>query len=458
MAYSVSKSHISNEFAQKIVTMLNFKPEVNKKYTRYEPDPITFFDVRDGMIDVPFHFAVSELNIKRNEDKVYPTVNIDFTGSLRSHQIGVYDEASKQLDCKDTTTLGLYPGFGKTIVGSKLAAKEKLLTVVFVHRELLTIQWKKTFVDNTTASVWIVGEKYPPTKCDVIICMDTRWHLIPKHIRDQVGFLIIDEAHAFCTRGHVGCLLAFHPKKIVAETATLERDDNMHTMIYAICGSHGVFRESTQPFSVIKLSTFTKPIRTFNRNGSINWTEMVKYTLMDVRRNTIILDFIKLNTTRKILILTSLCDHATLLYDELLKADIPCDFLCGTKRGYIDSTVLVGTVAKIGTGFDPATSCPTYSGKPFDLLLLVCSIKKYSMLVQNVGRVFRSEFPTVVHFVDDDPIYKSHWAKCRKWYTARGCTITDVKMQNPNSTTNTKNTTNWVQSKINQLKSSQQIA
>jgi hypothetical protein len=190
--------------------------------------------------------------------------------------------------------------------------------------------------------------------------------------------------------------------------------------------------------------------------GNVDWCTLVNNTLMDERRNNIIFNIISKNLDRKILILTALKDHATLLYDGLISRKITCDFLCGTKKGYIDSNVLVGTTSKIGTGFDPATSCPTYEGRPFDLLLLVCSIKKYSMLVQNIGRVFRSEFPTVMHFVDNDDIYKGHWYKARKWYLARGGVITEHNIINDDVPSTQQNITqqqhNWLQSKALQLK------
>jgi hypothetical protein len=206
----------------------------------------------------------------------------------------------------------------------------------------------------------------------------------------------------------------------------------------------------------MKIITNTKPFRKFNRMGNIDWTSLVQNTLMDERRNDIIFNIISKNLNHKILILTALKDHATLLYDGLVNRKISCDFLCGTKKGYIDSNVLIGTTSKIGTGFDPATSCPTYQGTPFDLLLLVCSIKKYSMLVQNIGRVFRSDFPTVMHFVDDDDIYKGHWYKARKWYLARGATITDHNIKNDEvPTTEQKSTAqqkSWAQSKALQMK------
>lgn len=273
-------------------------------------------------------------------------------------------------------------------------------------------------------------EKNPPELCDVIICMDTRYNQIPGEMRDSCGFLIIDEAHSFCTPTHVQCLLSFHPKYIVMETGSLERDDGLHSMIYAMAGNHGIHIESNKPFNVMKIVTNTKPLRVMNRFGGIDYTKLIRDTLMDERRNDIIINIVLENLNFKILILTSLKDHTLLLHDILEKKNVSCDYLCGTKKGYIDSNVLLGTVSKIGTGFDPATSCPTYAGKPFDLLLLVCSIKKYSMLIQNVGRVFRAEFPTVIHFVDDDTIYHNHWTKAKKWYLARGGSISEHNMIN----------------------------
>lgn len=458
MAYSINRSTISQTTAQTIRSMLTLQPEsMNSKYNRGKvPEPILFYNIDNEILHLPFLFAASLFQITPNLNISFPVTKLTFTGKLRDHQINVETEAWDQLEKYGTSTLGLYPGFGKTILGAKLASRAKLMTVVLVHREILTTQWKKTFEDFTNAKVWIVGEKYTPAICDVIICMDTRWHMMPQYMRDAIGFLIIDEAHAFCTPSHISCLLAFHPKYILLESASLERDDAMERMMYAIAGTHGVFRESSIPFSVMKIMTNTKPIRKHNRMGGVDWISLVNDTLFDDRRNRIILELVKNNLNYKILILTSLRDHATLLYSNLEKMGIASDFLCGTKRGYVDSNVLVGTMSKIGTGFDPATSCPTYAGKPFDLLILVCSIKKYSMLVQNVGRVFRSEFPIVMHLVDNDDIYKSHWYKSRKWYLKHGGIITDHIIENtdiPVPTNITEQQLTWAQKKAQELQS-----
>lgn len=461
MAYAIDRSTISEQHVDIIRSMLCLKPDnPSTKYNKDNtPEPILFYNLEGNIIHLPFLFAASLFNVNPNFNIPFTSTQISFTGTLRPNQIPVEKEAWDQLEKYGTSTLGLYPGFGKTILGAILASRAKLLTCILVHREILTVQWKTTFENNTNALVWIVGERNPPSSCNVIICMDTRWSHIPKEMRDSIGFLIIDEAHAFCTPTHVSCLLAFHPKYILAESASLLRDDKMESMIYAICGQHGVFRESNKPFNVMKIMTNTKPIRRKNRMGGVDYAHLVETTLTDRRRNRIVLDLVAHNTQYKILILTSLRDHATFLHTAIDQMGIPSDYLCGTKRGYVDSTVLVGTTSKIGTGFDPATSCPTYSGRPFDLLILVCSMKKYSMLVQNVGRIFRSEFPTVMHFVDNDDIFKNHWYKARKWYLRHGGIITNHYIENkelptPTSENISSTQLTWAQQKAQQLSQS----
>ena len=458
MAYAKRRSEISPEKIEIIRSGLRMVPDV--PYSKYgrdqEPDPILFWRLDGDILHIPFLFAASLFQTNPNLDIPFPETNLTFTGTLRDKQIPVEQECWEQLSKYGTSTLGLYPGFGKTILGAKAASRAKLITCVLVHREILTTQWKKTFTDVTNARVWIVGEPNPPPVCDVIICMDTRWNQIAPQLRDQIGFLIIDEAHAFCTPGKVDCLLAFHPKYILLESASLERDDSLHSMMYAIAGSHGVFRESDKPFNIMKIATNVKPIRKQNRQGGTDWAALVHDTAMDQRRNQIILNLVAANPNYKILILTALKDHATLLHEAILKMGITSDFLCGTKRGYIDSKVLIGTHQKIGTGFDPATSCPTYDGRPFDLLILACSMKKYSMLVQNVGRVFRADFPTVMYLLDNDDIFKSHWAKTKKWCITRGGILSEHDIPNeqqptPTTANITTHQLQWAQNKARQI-------
>jgi hypothetical protein len=454
MACAIARSLINDEKALQIRSLLCMTPEIKK--TRYnrdvETNPIDCYQIIDGVVHLPMAFGKKILDIS-NEQNKYPETGLAFTGNLRDYQVKVEEEAWQQMKTYGSTTLGLYPGFGKTILGAKLAARAKLLTIVLVTSTVLLGQWKKTFEDNTNSKdkIWIVGEKTPPTKCSVIICMDTRYEQIPVELRNKCGVLIIDEAHQFCTPSRINSILAFHPKYVVIESGSLEREDGMEKFIYAVAGTHNILRESEKPFTVYKIITHVKPKRVKTRTGDTNYAELQKSILFDERRNEIILESIKSNLKFKILILTSLVDHARLLHDRLELAGVSCDYLCGNKKGYSDSNVLVGTTSKIGTGFDPATSCPNYNGLPFDLLYIVSTIKKESMLVQNVGRCFRADFPTVMHFVDDDTIYQSHWYRCKKWYERRYGNIIEFKYPKPPEP---KELTDeeWTKAKIAELK------
>lgn len=427
MAFAIARDKVDSKATALVKQMLTLTPKVaNTKYTRGATvEPITFYRLKDGVLHLPFLFSASLFQTVPNKDVPFPQLEWQFLGDMLPRQVEVEALAWKQLTAHRTSTLGLYPGFGKTVLGAKLASRASLLTVVLIHRDILVGQWKKTFERFTNASVWCVGEKNPPPKPDVIICMDTRWSALPKGLRDSVGFLVIDEAHAFCTPGHVDCLLSFHPKYVLAESATLERDDGLESMMYAICGTHGVFREFDGSFSAIKVNTGFKPERKQNASQGTDWHALVNESMFCENRNRLIVELVKANLSRTILVLTSLVKHAELLNEMLVAEGISSDSLCGSKKGYNDGKVLVGTISKIGTGFDQETFCENYSGQRFDLLILASSIKKYSVLVQNVGRVFRSQSPVIFYLVDDDSIFESHWKICKKWFMSRGGEVSE---------------------------------
>lgn len=421
MAYCVSKSILSYESMKTIERMLEFTP-VGNKYQKMlkQPKPIKFFLTQEDKVYLPYMFASSLLQIIPNMDISHTKCTFNFNGKLREDQVIVEQEAWEQLQKYGTCTLALYPGFGKTILGVKLASRLNLLTAVLVHREILTVQWKRSLEEFSNAKVWVVKDTIVKDY-NVIICMDTRWHLIPKEIRESVGFLIIDEAHAFCTSSHVACLLSFQPKFILVESATLERDDNMHQMIYSIVGYHGVYRNNNKPFSVTRLDTNIKPIRKENYMGIIDWSKLLHSVLFNNVRNKIILDLITSNIEEhNILILTSLVEHAKILYESIKNIGISCDYMYRNKKTYEPCKVLIGTISKIGTGFDQETFCNSKESKKFSLLILASSIKKYSTLVQSVGRVFRVEYPKIIFLVDDDWIFRNHWEKAKKWFLLRG--------------------------------------
>lgn len=450
MSVHFNVKELSKEEKEKIVERLTIKPIENfytKKREFYKEDndgTVMFFGIENGTIKIP-KYAARELLGKYTET-VRVKTDLKFTGKLRDYQIPVLKEATKLIDETKGLTLGLYPGFGKTVLGAVMACEKKMLTVVLVHREILLTQWEDTFKKNTNALIWVVGSKVPK-ECNVIICMDTRYHMIPDELVNETGFLIIDEAHCFCTSSRVNCLLCFKPEYVLIETATLERDDGMHVMMETIAGSARINIEPSKIFDVYKVNTGIIPIRKKNRSGDTDWMALNKSLLLNDERNEMLTKAIVnvRNQKEKILVLTSLIEHAEILKLLIEKNGKECDTFCGTKKSYKDCGILIGTIPKIGTGFDPASFCKSFDGIHYSVLFIVSSIKKMAVLVQCVGRVLRSDRPTIFHLVDDDSIIESHWKKCSVWYKRRNATISECGKK---SAVKESDGTKWAKKKI----------
>jgi len=434
---AIARNNINDEQASLIRNSLTLNYDNSYKFNYNTPDkpPIIFYQTVDGVVHIPYMIASSIFQIIPNININHAVRNFSFTGTLRVNQVSVLNEAINHLNSRGTTTLGLCCGFGKTIIAAEIASRYNLLTVVLMHQTSLASQWVKTFQNNTTAKIWMVGNK-EPSEYDVIICMEKRWNKIPQNVRDQIGLMVIDEADVFCTPEKVQCLLSFHPRYIIIETATLERDDEMHNMMYAIVGTHGIYREPNKPLTVTKINTGIVPVRRKTYYGKLDWEHLLQTTLFNEERNNLIVEMVRMNSQRTILILTRRVNHATHLHELLTRVGIENDYMCGDRKNYTDYGVLIGTTDKLGVGFDPANLCQNYRGKPFDLLILASSVNQYRGMVQYVGRIDRSDYPHVLHLVDDDDIYRRHWTKAHKWYKNRKATVTTFNYKQPSKASN----------------------
>ena len=138
-----------------------------------------------------------------------------------------------------------------------------------------------------------------------------------------------------------------------------------------------------------------------------------------------ILDCIKCNMHRKIMILTPQKEHVEILFKLLHENGIDVATLYKNQRNYDDSHVLIGTIPKMGTGFDEKNACHNFKGRESDLLFLVTSIAitkiegsemgDISLFEQVRGRIMRSNDPAVFYFEDDLDIVKRHVKGCLPW-------------------------------------------
>ena len=440
MAVRISLHKISAEHKKIITKQLFLQPKKTNfavnKFCSVERDPILFYwlDKPNNEIILPYTFANILFQTHINSTLKFPAGKFNFTGKLRDNQIPVAEQALSQLFEKGTTTLALPTGFGKSILStylsSQLIADSGGLVLILTNRLPIQEGWFKTVARETDAGIWTVGEKIP-SQCNVILSMDGRFQKIPEEIRKMVSILVIDEAHLFSTSSQVPVLLGTCPKYIIACSATLERTDDMHRMIQNMVGTHKVEVKNDKKFKVIKVNTGIKTELVKNKMGTVDFSALTRDLSFNPKRNALIIDFIEENKQSKFMVLSWSVNHCQLLYDLLKKRGESVDILSGTKSKYVDSRILIGTISKISTGFDSANVAINFNGIAIDTLILAGSTKSHNLHIQSIGRVFRSDNPTIFELVDDNRISKSHWRARQKNYNEMNCEIQVYNINKP---------------------------
>lgn len=430
MAAEICLENLSREKIQTIYDTMIIQPKQTYipggQCQKVKNSAMMFRKSKDGKsILVPYRFGCILTGKMVNQHIEYRECKSSFGVQLRDYQVDPMEKAMEQFHRYGTTTLSLFPGWGKTIAGSYLAHSTGLSIMVLTHREAISQQWLKTF--NLTlpeASVWVVNHKIPDYVPDIMICLGDRYRWIPENFIKGIGVLIIDEAHLFCTAKKVSCLFSVTPKYVIVETATLERDDMMHMMMYSIAGLHSVKKVSTNPYRIYQIYTGVYVEEKYTRRG-LDYSHYCKSLAANKDRNNIIVNIVKSNPHRKFMIITKLADHVQLI-ELLLKQkhiNVECDTYYRSKKKYRDSQVLIGTISKMGTGFDEAMLCDEYKGEPSNTIILTHSIKKWQLYEQVRGRIMRSKDPCVIWLYDQNQCGQRHFSGLQKWMSDTNGTV-----------------------------------
>ena len=180
----------------------------------------------------------------------------------------------------------------------------------------------------------------------------------------------------------------------------------MESMIHSIVGTEGVFREPDKPFRMYRIKTGIKVPLEQGKRG-LNFDDMTKKLIRHEERNRQAVECVMCNPHRKIMIFVRQQEHIGLLGTLLQQKGIEYDTLYGGKKSYNDSHVLIGTIPKVGVGFDEKNACPNFKGRTSDMLILLTSIALLKSFIQLKGRM-RSEDAVVFYFEDKLTIVKNH--------------------------------------------------
>jgi superfamily II DNA or RNA helicase len=450
MSIHLKIEELSSQQISQIKKDLLFTPRkfTHGSFKDESTEPILFCDINEetGYISLPFYYARHILGIKKNIVRKFIGEPLQTDKNPLSHQGKIIGDALDCLNQYNTVTLRTFPGSGKTIMCAWISSAYSGIPIIINHLSIQPPQWKKAFLflfPKLDGKIWIVGEKDPPAMSDirVVICMIGRVDKVPQEIRDNIGIVIYDEAHLLATREKVHGLLSFEAPYNITVTATLERDDRMEDMFYAISGIHSIKLINQSPYMVFRFNTGIKFDLDINRQGTVDYTSLVRKQSECEERNEKMIKIISNNLHRKYIVLTRHKNHASRLAELCKESGISCDTLYGNKNKYEDSTVLVGTIPKIGTAFDEENGCRSFNGRKSDTLILMSSIKcdfnkkeveqrdnfsSVRTLEQNRGRIMRAHNPCIIYFVDEDKISQKHFHGGKRWFEYTNGRINEV--------------------------------
>lgn len=192
-----------------------------------------------GDIYIVPRYYKGELGKYGNEGRDF---SVDFKFKLRDYQQKFWDENSHCLDESTGILFEAACGSGKTICAIYMSILRGKQSLVLVPTYYLAKQWKQRIEESTDASCVVLTSKDTEIPIDsdfTIVVMDlfTCRHL-PKELIDNVGTVILDEAHRIGAEVYLPILDEIPAKYRIALTATFRRTDGVHKILAYHFGLH----------------------------------------------------------------------------------------------------------------------------------------------------------------------------------------------------------------------------
>jgi superfamily II DNA or RNA helicase len=400
---------------------------VQNKKTRFKQS-VKCYLVKKNKLYLPFnHYFIGFGEFPNNEVNIETNDEILFKNELFEEQKKVIDEALTLLYNSRSVILNLRTGFGKTILSINLICQFKFkCNLIISNISMVTKQFINSIIEFSNLKYFVSGRSDKISKkrlksnevdqinqANVIICSSI---VLDRLILPDIGMLIVDECHKFCTQDRIISLLSISPKYCVFMTASM-RNDAFRRVTEEFCGEKNiVIRKNDIEFEIFKIET---GLNLLPRNKVENvWNVLLEKQSLSKVRNQIILNLLHdqlQDDSRKICILTPRVLQAEILHHLINKNEIKAEILCGGMKEYNDSRVLIGTVSKIGTGFDEKNCCNDFDGDRINCLIITSTNKSDILFTQMIGRGLRSSDLRVYYIIDKDYISFKHYRELLKW-------------------------------------------
>jgi len=412
-------SELSDDTRNRVIDDLQIPLE--DKYSFGGPRYFYPYHLDDDVLTLPFAYASRILKLPRKLRVNLSEMDVDFSGELREEQTVVKTEALTVLNKKGSVILSMYCGFGKTITSINLACSIKLKTLIIVNKVVLMNQWEESITRFCPgATVQKIKPKCVKNECDFYIINAINASKMPPGFFDDIGTVIVDEAHLIMAETISKSLYSMSPRYLIGLTATPYRPDGLDALLTFYFGNHKIIRELYRKHTVYKVSTGFVPEVELTTQGRVNWNSVLDSQSKDEGRNELIINIIRKHKDRNFLVLVKRVEQGLLLEKKLNEYNEEVTTLLGSKQTYeVSSRILIGTCSKVGTGFDHPK---------LDTLLLAADVEEY--FIQYLGRCMRTRDiePVIFDMVDNYPLLVKHHGTRKKVYKKHGGTMIDYKL------------------------------
>ncbi|WP_323597118.1 TOTE conflict system archaeo-eukaryotic primase domain-containing protein [Aliarcobacter butzleri] len=379
------KSFATFENPQIKVLLSLRKPLFNTpKYIRSFEENENFLMLPRGLKETLIDFfnvnAVSYSFVDKRVLNKIQTKTVTF--NLRPEQ----NEAIKEIKKSDYSICVAPPGFGKTLLGAKIFEIRACTTLIVVNKNMLLNQWIERFVDYfgyNKKDIGYLGKGFNKLNGQIDVATMQSLKNDPKII-ENYSFVIVDECHHIPALTFEQIIKSFKGKYILGLSATPNRKDELQPILFQQLGEIS--------YEYKKKKTHTNKlqiIRTEFVSNADNYATIINELCIDEDRNNLIVDIIKKNIDRKILLLTDRIEHINVLENLLQKENIDYISVHGSlnKKEQVENMNLVKTKSLI-------LATTSYFGEGIDFphlntILFATPISYYGRLIQYLGRIGR---------------------------------------------------------------------
>ena len=397
---------------------------VNDLSIHYRPSPtaqpktLEIYDIDGDDVYLPLGYAKSK-GINNHEKITYKPLTLEFVGGLRDAQVVVKNEAISALNSSNCVIISCYPGFGKTRSAIYLATRIKLQTLVIINLLVLKEQWInsiKELCPSATVAFIEPSKKNNNFEADFLIVNAINVKKFGRDAFKTVGNVIVDEVHLIMSEVLSQSLYYITPKYLIGLSATPYRQDGMDALLELFFGSIRIIRKMERKHTVYKITTDYTPEVEYDRMGKIIWNSIIDFQSNHQERNDKIIRTIIEYPTRNFLVLTKRVGQAKYIHEKLAEEGQHSTLYIESNTTFDkDARILVGTIKKLGVGFDHSK---------LDTLIAGCDLESY--FIQYLGRIFRSPDgvePIVFDIVDNNTTLKRHYKTREKVYRESGGAI-----------------------------------